>query len=420
MASCRGTVNGMNTHFSSSLVALGVVLSGGMAHAQVKLPFLKTDGARIVTATGQPIVLRGFNLGNWLVEEMWLSPFETEPPAGSQFKKVSDHVRLRELFLARFGPEKADRLLDLWRAHFLTAADFARLKADGANCVRLPFSYDLENEPGGLFKWLDFAVAQAKANGVYLILDLHGAPGRQGAEHHTGEEGVNQFFADAKFRTQTAHLWSQIATHYKDEPTVAAYDLLNEPVGAANAATLHRVHSQLYQAVRAVDTTHIIIIEDGYKNLDQMPDPRVMGWENVVYSLHSYKFDAKTADDYDGHLKWWVMAQSKGVQDKWNVPVYVGEWNLEPHGNPEKAKAYAQTFDAANISWSLWTYKTTSKWGGSLWGLYTPKTGLKPINPFTDSFEQIEAAIPEIRTENLVRNEALANALAPQPTIATP
>ncbi|RYF38680.1 MAG: DUF3176 domain-containing protein, partial [Cytophagaceae bacterium] len=118
-------------------------------------------------------------------------------------------------------------------------------------------------------------------------------------------------------------------------------------ISAPNASTLHFVHDQLYQAVRAVDPNHIVIIEDGYKNLDQMPDPRIMGWKNVMYSLHSYKFDAKSADDYDGHLKWWVMAQSKGVQDKWQVPVYVGEWNLEPHGNPEKARLYAQTFDDA-------------------------------------------------------------------------
>ncbi|RYX86812.1 hypothetical protein EON83_01125 [bacterium] len=399
----------MRNSFWLAVVALAVLAP--MCRAQQKMPFLKAHGSRIVTATGEPVVLKGFNLGNWLVEEMWLSPFDTDPPAGSQFKKVNDHVRLRQTFTTRFGKEKADRLLDLWRSNFITAEDFARLKADGANCVRLPFTYDLEDEPGGLFRWLDFAVAQAKANGIYVILDLHGAPGRQGIEHHTGEEGVNQFFADTKFRTQTAQLWAKIAAHYKDEPTVAGYDLLNEPVGAPNAASVHFAHSQLYEAVRTVDPNHIVIIEDGYKNLDQMPDPRIMGWQNVVYSLHSYKFDAKTADDHDGHLKWWVMAQSKGVQDKWQVPVYVGEWNLEPHGNPEKIRMYAQAFNDANMSWSLWTYKTTSKWGGSMWGLYTPKTGLKAINPFTDSFEQIEAAIPEIRTENLVRNGALAEAL---------
>jgi len=301
----------------------------------------------------------------------------------------------------------------LWRRNFITPADFARLKSDGANCVRLPFSVDLENEPGGLFRWLDFAVAQAKAQGLYVILDMHGAPGRQGSEHHTGEEGVNLFFKDARFRAQTAALWGAIAAHFKNEPAVAGYDLLNEPVGAANAATLHLVSNELYQAVRAVDVNHIIIIEDGYKNPDQMPDPQIMGWKNVVYSFHSYKFDAKTADDYDSHLKWWVMAQSKGVQDKWQVPVYLGEWNLEPHGNPEKARQYAQTLSAGGVSWSLWTYKTSSKWSGSMWGLYTPKTGLAAINPFTDSFEQIAAKIPEVRTENLARNDELAAALAP-------
>lgn len=399
----------------STLIAslLGATLLFSNNRAQAQLPFLRTDKTRIVNASGQPVILRGFNLGNWLVEEMWLSPFDTDPPAGSNFRKVTDHVRLRQTFVTRFGKEKADHLLELWRQNFITRDDFARLKADGVNCVRLPFSYDLESEPGGLFRWLDFAVAQAKSQGIYVILDLHGAPGRQGAEHHTGEEGVNKLFSEPQFREQTAQLWSKIAAHYKNEPAVAAYDLLNEPIGAPNAATLHFFHNELYRAVRAVDAKHIVIVEDGYKNLDQMPDPQIMGWQNVVYSTHSYKFDAKTADDHDGHLKWWVMAQSKAVQDKWQVPVYIGEFNLEPHGNAEKMRLYTSTFDAANISWSLWTYKTSSKWSGSMWGLYTPKEGLKAIDPFADSFEEIAAKIPEVRTENLVRNADFAAALAP-------
>ena len=405
----------MKISFALLAATLGAALFVHDARAQAAppMPFLHAQGAQIVTATGTPTILRGFNLGNWLVEEMWLSPFDTDPPAGSTLPKIPDHVRLRQVFTTRFGTEKADQLLELWRQNFMTPTDFARIKADGFNCVRLPFTYDLESEPGGLFRWLDYAVSNAKANGVYVILDLHGAPGRQGGEHHTGEEGVNLFFKDAKYRAQTATLWTRIAAHYKDEPAVAGYDLLNEPVGAPNASTLHLVSNQLYQAVRAVDPNHIIIIEDGYKNADQMPDPKIIGWQNVVYSFHSYKFDAKTADDYDSHLKDWVMAQSKTVQDKWQVPVYIGEWNLEPHGTPEKAKMYVQTFETANLSWSLWTYKTTSKWSGSLWGLYTPKTGLKAINPFTDSFEEIAAKIPEIRTENLVRNDEFATALKP-------
>ena len=405
----------MKIPLALSAVLLGTSLWCGtgraQAQAQPKMPFLHTNGARIVSSDGTPTILRGFNLGNWLVEEMWLCPFDTDPPAGSTLPKITDHVRLRQVFIARFGKEKADQLLEAWRRNFITPADFARLKADGATCVRLPFTYDLESEPGGLFRWLDFAVAGAKAQGIYVVLDLHGAPGRQGPEHHTGEEGVDAFFKDPKFRAQTAQLWARIAAHFKNEPAVAGYDLLNEPVSAANAATLHQVSGELYRTVRAADPNHIIIIEDGYKNLDQMPDPQIMGWTNVVYSAHSYKFDAKNADDYDSHLKYWVMAQSKTVQDKWSVPVYIGEWNLEPHGTPEKFRQYVQTFEAANLSWSLWTWKTSSKWSGSQWGLYTPKTGLKAINPFTDSFEQILVAIPEIRTENLVRNDELASAL---------
>ena len=44
---------------------------------------LRAQGNKIVDVQGRPVTLRGVNLGGWLVEEVWMQPFVTKPPAGS-------------------------------------------------------------------------------------------------------------------------------------------------------------------------------------------------------------------------------------------------------------------------------------------------------------------------------------------------
>src|SRR5205085_1230012 len=84
---------------------------------------------------------------------------------------------------------------------------------------------------------------------------------------------------------------------YRGRPEVAAYDLLNEPTGAATAAALIPVHDRLYKAIRQVDARHLIIVEDGYKGDDAFPaHPAGIGWQNVCFSKHHYRFDAKSPD----------------------------------------------------------------------------------------------------------------------------
>ena len=61
---------------------------------------------------------------------------------------------------------------------WITREDFVRVKELGLNCVRLPFLHDSLDAPDGPFSRIDQAVAWARETGVYLILDLHGTPGR--------------------------------------------------------------------------------------------------------------------------------------------------------------------------------------------------------------------------------------------------
>ncbi len=366
-------------------------------------PWLRAEGPRIVNDRGQTVLLRGVNLGGWFVEEMWMMPFQTRPPEGSNLPPVRDHVSLWRTLETRLGAEAARRIRTAFREAWIAEADFDRIRTAGFNHVRLPFLYDLIDEPEG-WTWLDRAVAWAGSRGLYVVLDLHSAPGRQSKDHHSGEEGVNRFFQGEQYVKHAEIVWNRIAMRYRDRSAVAAYDLVNEPMGAPDNPTLYGAQGRLYQAVRRADARHMVMFEDGYKGAEHMPDPAASGWSNVVYSVHSYKFDARSADDHLRHLDG-LLSTLRKVQPAHRVPFYIGEFNLEPRGTPDLLRRFIGALEKDGHSWALWTYKTLMRRGSgpsSMWGWIRRPTPLPaPLDPFRDSEAQMLEKIRQVRSETL-------------------
>ena len=376
-----------------------------------ELGWLHTDATRIVDADGKPVILGGVNLGGWLVEEMWMLPFETKPPANNSagFAEIKDHVTLWATLEKRFGAIEMAKVRMAWRTNWLTPADFDRIQTAKMNCVRLPFLYDMLEEPDG-WTWLDKALGWAKARGIYVLLDLHGAPGRQSNDHHTGQAGVNRLFSDPDRVKQAEAVWTKVATRYKNHSEVAGYDLLNEPMGAPNNATLYIVQDRLYRAIRAADTKHIVFIEDGYKGRDEMPWADAVGWQNVAYSTHHYDFNAKSeaeqtaaGSDYLGNLT--------GFLNYRKIPMLAGEFQFEPHGTPNVLRSFLAKAEQNGISWTIWTYKTAFKdGGGGMWGWIRSEKPLDAINPFTDSIADMIKKCEHFRSENLTEDKGMTAA----------
>ena len=378
------------------------------------LPLLHAQGTNIADASGRPVTLQGINLGGWLVEEMWMQPFVTQPPAGSAFAPIKDHVSLWTTVEKRFGPEGKARVQAAFRNAWINESDFQRIHAAGFNCVRLPFLASIVNEPGGLHT-LDQAIAWAGQNGLYVILDMHGAPGGQSDQGHTGQADVNAFFKDPANIAQAEAVWTQLARRYKDAPAVAGYDLINEPTGTPNSDTLYVVEDRLYHAVRAADTKHLIFIEDGYTGIQWMPFPAPCGWTNVAYSVHYYDFDAKSADDQQKTVSAFV-ATVEHEQSRRLIPYYIGEYGLEPHGTTAVLASLVQSLAQKHLSSSLWTYKIAWTGGGqSLWGLYSNAQPITPLNPFTDTEAQLVQKCAEFRTDHIQENPNVASAFQSSP-----
>ena len=385
------------------LISLGLILCLVLVASGVsagELPWLKAEGKQLVDESGNPVILRTISLGGWLVEEPFMQPFVTEPPEGSDFEEVRDHNTLWSTVEKRLGAEAMARVRTAFRNNWIDESDFKRIHDDGFNCVRLGFLYDLLDEPDG-WQWLDKAVEWAGKHQVYIVLDLHGAPGGQSEDWHTGWADMNRFFFEDKYVTQTEELWRKVAKRYRDCPQMAAFDLLNEPMGTPDRETLYDVTDRLYKAVRSVDKRHVIVIEDGYTGINHLPIPAERGWENVMCSSHHYQFNADSelhqAKEGIGHVHY-----MKSSQDRLGTPMFLGEVNHHPCGSPRSLAVMIGYLEVHGYSWALWSYKYVRSFGTkTLWGIYRNENPVEPLDPFRDTEQQMIAKCKQYRTENL-------------------
>ena len=321
--------------------------------------FVKTDGAKIIDENGKAIGLYGTNLGGWLVQESWLVPTDI----GKTYGQIDMMLELAN----RFGEDGMYRLLDVYEDNWVTELDFERIKNLGLNCVRIPFTYMNLTNPikkvgdayertpyaelsvdESKFARLDWAIEMCKKYSLYAILDMHGAVGSQSGNDHTGDiaypDGGRLWGEDEIgeiCRAKTKEIWVAIANRYKNEPTVAVYDLMNEPgiKKNGNQTTTARTHvyfDELYKAIREVDKNHIISVESCWTSFD-LPDPAKYGWENVIYQYHHYNWaSAGVANATYYGLQ--ITANNLATK-KYNVPILIGEFNVWPDSHKDKVNA---------------------------------------------------------------------------------
>jgi glucan 1,3-beta-glucosidase len=365
---------------SSSSAASSIAPDEGMT-------MLKTDGTKWVKASGNPIHLKGTNLGNWLVQEFWMM--------GQGGNGVHDQCTLEAKLTERFGYDEKERLIKLFRDNWIKERDWDQLKAFGFNVVRLPILWNViedEKNPRTLradaWHYLDWTIAEAKKRGIYVILDLHGALGGQTPNDHTGCSGQNKYWTNTEYQDRTKWLWEQIATRYKDEPAVAAYDPLNEPWGSTAEDMAVRV-TELYETIRKIDSKHIVMLPSHYGNIEVYGDPVAKNMTNVAFELHPYPGlfgDRPNDTHFDIHRDWLKCGQTGtgGVCD-WNTkltalktPMLMGEFQpWQSAGLELGGKIARATYDIyASYNWAStsWAYKLVSVAGGQgkgTWGMVT-------------------------------------------------
>ena len=380
--------------------------------------YVHAQGTDLYDGDGNILRLKGVNLGNWFIQEPWMSV----ACVGSYDTGVYTQRRGRAAMLsnASLDAEKIDELERIYEENYIDECDFKNIADLGMNAVRIPFSY-MNTEKGGAlredaFIQLDRAVAMCRKYGLYAILDLHGGHGSQNRDHHSGDDAHFDLYGNEDNMAATERLWTAIAEHYRDDRTVAGYDLLNEPRRRPHAyggKINFDYYDRLYRAVRAVDENHLIFIECFSFPFNGARMTRY-NWQNVCVEYHIYNL---TFFSHKFCLEFYnLMHKFMGYR----TPVFIGEWNA--YGRERDWETHFKYFDRRGWSFCSWTYKTnahnyyrdkkfrnlyvrTHRGADELnWGLF--ELDIEPVDISTATYEEIAAAYRSTRTENAKKSGA--------------
>lgn len=336
-----------------SLVILCLILLlqlQSQTRIKTSLSFLHTSGQDMVNEAGKKVFLKGVGLGNWMLPEGYMWKFGAGGDRPRKIEKlVSDLI----------GEDKANRFWTSFRKYYITEEDIKRIAELGFNSVRPALNSRLFLTEGDSpvyvedgFQLLDSLISWCRKYNLYVIIDMHGAPGGQtGQNIDDSPKDLPELFIEKKYQDQLEGLWVKLAMKYKDEPVVAAYDLLNEPLPVVTGAAekykhlLVPLYKRLTTAIRKVDARHMITLE-GYD------------WSNN-WSLFDRPFDDNVF--YQFHYYCWARPDLLGGIDQFinkrkelNTPIWVGETGEK--GNTIYWST-TQLFEANNIGFSFWPWK---------------------------------------------------------------
>jgi glucan 1,3-beta-glucosidase len=249
--------------------------------------------AQAANATGKPLIAqagkphdtwRGVNLGSWLVLEKWIAPGVFAGTA------AGDEYTLCQAL----GKDKATARLKQHRETWITEGDFQWMKAHGLNAVRLPVGYwVLEDNPPFISgaESLDWAFRTAKAHGMGVLLDLHGAPGSQNGWDHSGRSGALGWHSSPENIAHTLRVVDDLAAHCKAFDNFLGFELLNEPRWDVPLSILKSYYQESYRRVRkhVSEERTAVVIHDGFRPLEWANFMQEPEYANVLLDTHLYQ-----------------------------------------------------------------------------------------------------------------------------------
>lgn len=301
----------------------------------------------------------------------------------------------------------------------LARHDFRQIAALGMNVVRLLVHWSaLEPTPGtfdgAYVKRIRRAVSWARAYGIHVVLDMHQdawgkfvatppgescppplspAVGWDGApEWATRTDGLTtckvslrelspavqaawtHFWLDSGgIQQHLVDTWGRLAAEFAGDPTIAGYDLLNEPnpgftFGLTEGVLLGRFYRRATAAIRAAEKrarggfSHIVFVEPSVEwsaaAVTLTPLPSLVDDPNTVFSPHLYAGSITLDGSFGLSL---ITPQvgfelARAVAGLYGTTVWSGEWGWfgDPAADKEEITEYARLEDA-------------NLWGGAWW-----------------------------------------------------
>lgn len=310
---------------------------------------LRAFGKKIVDKNSEEVLLKGVGLGGWMLQEGYMMNSSGAADTQHEFiEKLNDLV----------GEQETNIFYTNWRKNFIQKRDIDSIAKWGYNSVRLAMHYNLFTKPiedenvAGENTWLtkgfemvDELLTWCEENEIYLILDLHAAPGGQGKDAAISDydEDKPSLWESDLNKDKTVALWGKLAERYKDKEWIGGYDLINEINWPIDGSVIRELYVKITNAIREHDPNHIIFIEGNWfaNDFTGLTPP----WDsNLVYSFHKYWTYNDTSSIQ------WVL----DLRDEHNVPLWMGESG--ENSNVWYTDAI-KLFESNDIGWSWWPWK---------------------------------------------------------------
>ena len=382
--------------------------------------FLHTEGKYIYKGT-EEVLLRGIGTGNWMLQEGYMMQTSDIAPTQHEF---------RNRLIQTIGEENTDSFYNAWLSWHFARTDVDSMKSWGFNSVRVAMHYKwftlpIEEEPvPGENTWLDkgFIIIDSlldwcSDNEMFLILDLHGAPGGQGIDAAISDYDPTKpsLWESQENKNKTIALWHQLAERYSNEEWIGGYDLINEPnwdFGDPNHTPLWDLLTDITESIREVDTNHMIIIEGNWFANDYtgVPSP----WDNnMVFSFHKY-----WTYNNSSSLDWMI-----NLRNTYNLPIWLGESGENSNTWFTNLIALCET---NHIGWSWWPVKKPGvnnplrvEVNASYTSLIEYWRGNEPAPTTEEAFQAVLDFAANHRTENCIVQKDVIDAMIRQPFSTT-
>jgi len=313
--------------------------SGSMAQ------YVSVKGKMLLDPAGKPLLLKGTNLGNWLVPEGYMF----------KFKDTSSPRMIGQVITELVGPEEAEKFWTAYYETYITEGDIRLIRSRGFNHIRVPFNFRLvmdETGPKALkpefFRLMDRLLGWCEKENLYVVFDMHCAPGGQTGDNIDDSHGFPWLFDSPDQQERAVLIWEEFARRYQDRKIVIGYDLLNEPIAHYfNADTLNPKLEPLYKkmtaAIRSHDKNHLIFLGGAQWDSNFKPFGPPFD-DKLVYTFHKYwtPTDVSVIQDY------------LDFSEKYQVPLWMGE---SGENTDEWITEFRKTLEANSVSWCFWPYK---------------------------------------------------------------
>lgn len=309
--------------------------------------FVHVENMQLLDSNSQPLTLKGVNLGSWLLWEAWVW-------GGG----LNSESWINQTLAARTSDAYTNNFRETIYKNYITRADIQSIASLGLNSVRVPFNHKFFDEDGtdiiySRFEIIDSLIQWCTEFHLYIIPDFHALPGGQNPLFISDPDDTKVWDSDAD-KAQAAKIWKAIATRYANNKIILGYDLVNEPSTSDDKGMVD-LYMQLIQAIRSVDSNHLLIVEGNNYAQDFSIFNTILD-NNQVFSFHFYPW-LSASSSWPEKLKVY-----DDFARKVKVPMWCGEWGEMSIDDERNIKSLLSDPSRLFCGNAFWTWK---KVGGS-------------------------------------------------------